>query len=79
MFSETNSSVSILQVPDILNPKQAGPFRSWYSQGGGADTSPCVISLLKTNDHEIWSCHTTSKALPGNNKTFDDIITRTFL
>ena len=53
--------------------------RSGFSESGrpGRIPPPCVTSL--TNDHEIWWCHTVSKARPENNKMFDDVTTMTFL
>ena len=36
--------------------------------------SPVQLLYLKANDHEIMS-----KALPGYNKTLDDVMTMTFL
>ena len=49
-------------------------------KAGGGILPPCVTSLFKgANDHEIWCYHTMSKALPGNNKTFDDVMTMMFL
>ena len=47
--------------------------------GGGADSTPCATSYFKADDHEIWWCHTISKALPGTNKTFDDVMIMMFL
>ena len=55
------------------------PGFSEFGRGEGVDSTPCVTFFSKANDHEIWSCHTMSIVLPGNNKIFDDVITIMFL
>ena len=64
----------------MLTLNRPGFSESGTAGGGGGRNAPPprVTSLFEDHDHEIWCCHTKSKALPGNNKTFDDIITMTF-
>ena len=36
------------------------------------------LPYFKANDHEIWWCHTTSKAQLRTDETFGDVMTMTF-
>ena len=39
--------------------------------------SASTVLTINLNDYEILLCPTMSKALPENNKTFDDVLART--
>ena len=67
-MSIQNSKKRAVAFIKYINPNNPG-----FSEPGKAGGT-----YLKANDHEIWWCHTMSKALPANNKRFDDVMTMTF-
>ena len=58
----------------LLTLSRPGFSESGKSQGVRYRPPMCNFPHLKANDHEISWCDTTSKALPENNNTFNDVI-----
>ena len=79
-MSQRSKAGHLPQLPKIrlllpyLTLNRPGFSESSKAGGGRFHPPPCVTSYFKADDHEIWSCHTISKALPGANKTVDNVM-----